>query len=100
MSFWGFIFHDLVMPGAVSYLSVYLDQMWHARREFATAYARAVSMGKDSMRLPEKNTIRALFDSALFELQYRSEQAGKPYIPVLWDLERDIPGFSAKDHIQ
>jgi len=99
MSFWGFIFHDLVMPGAISYFSVYLDQMWHARREFATAYARAVSLGKDSIRLPEKNTIRALFDSALFELQYRSEQAGKSYAQVLWQLELDVPGFDAKDKI-
>jgi|SRR5271157_5862955 len=99
MSWYGFIFHDIIMPGAISYLSVYLDQLWHARREFATAYARAVSLGKDSMRLPEKNTIRALFDSALFELQYRSEQAGKDYIPVLWQLERDVPGFVAKDKL-
>ena len=99
MSWYGFIFHDIVMPGLVSYLSVYLDQMWHARREYATAYARAVSMGKDSLRLPEKNTIRALFESALFELQYRSEQANKSYIQVLMQLETDIPGFSAKDRV-
>lgn len=99
MSWYGFIFHDIVMPGAISYLSVYLDQMWHARREYATAYARAVSMGKDSLRLPEKNTIRALFESALFELQYRSEQANKSYVQVLWQLEVDIPGFSSKERI-
>lgn len=94
-----FLIHDILIPAGISYLSVYLDQKWHATREFRTAYARAVSLGKDSVRLPEKATIRALFDSALFELQYRSEQANRGYITVLFQLEKDVPGFKTGEHI-
>jgi hypothetical protein len=89
---WSFLIHDILIPAGISYLSVYLDQKWHASREFKAAYAKARSFGLDSMRLPDKQTLDALFTASLSELQYRSVQAGKNYLDVLYDLERDVPG--------
>lgn len=89
---WSFLIHDIAIPAGISYLSVYLDQKWHAIREFKAAYAKARSFGKDSMRLPDKMTLDALFTASLSELKYRTEQANKSYDDVLYDLERDVPG--------
>lgn len=90
-AFWSFVLHDLAIPIMVSYLSVYLDQKWHAIREFKSAFARTRSLGTDSNRYPEKVTLDALFAASLSELQYRSDQAGKNFQDVLWDLERYFP---------
>lgn len=92
MSILSFLIHDIAIPAGISYLSVYLDQKWHAEREFKSAYAKARSLGKDSLRLPDKMTLDCMFASALAELKYRSEQAGKDYDKVLLQLENDIPG--------
>jgi hypothetical protein len=92
MNWLSFLVHDIAIPAGISYLSVYLDQKWHANREFKAAYAKARSFGKDSLRLPDKTTLDALFTASLSELKYRSEQAGKDYEDVLWQLELDVPG--------
>jgi len=82
----------ILLSVCVSYLSVWLDQRWHAAREFKAAYARTRSLGRASTRMPEKVTLDALFTSALSELKYRSEQAGKDFEDVLVQLEGDVPG--------
>jgi len=92
MNWISFLVRDIALPAGISYLSVYLDQKWHAMREFKAAYAKARSFGKDSLRLPDKMTLDALFTAALSELKYRSEQANIDYEEVLVELERDIPG--------
>lgn len=92
MNWLAFVIHDLAIPFGIAYLSVYFDQKWHATREFKAAYAKTRSLGKDSLRLPEKMTIDALFTMSLSELEYRSKQAGKDYEEVLCELERDVPG--------
>lgn len=93
---WRFLVHDIAMPGAISYFSVYLDQMWHARREFKACYARSKALAEKSVRLPDKMTIMTLFTAALYELQYRSEQDGKKYETVVATLKREVPGLEER----
>jgi hypothetical protein len=84
-------FEIIIMPIVISYLSVYLDQLWHAKRDFGRTYARTIAIGRRAEEMPEKMTIDALFDATVSELRYTAELCGRHHDQVYNDLMRDFP---------
>ncbi len=88
--FIAFFLSNIVMPVVISIVVLYFDQRWHGIQQYNHAYARAVSLGADSRRHPEKVTLEALFMAAEAELEYVADNMNKDVNQVFKELEADI----------
>lgn len=95
-----FILQNIILPIVIAYGVLIIDQKWHAKQEYQRAFSRALSLGVDSKRHPEKVTLEALFMAAEAELEYAAEQLGKDYKKVVEpDLEHQINWWLFNDEM-
>ncbi len=85
-----FAVQNIVLPLVITLGTLYFDQRWHGIQAFNHAFARAVSLGADSQRHPEKVTLEALFMAAESELEYAAENINKDVNQVFKDLHAEI----------
>jgi hypothetical protein len=85
-----FTVQNVVLPLVITLGTLYFDQRWHAIQAYNHAYAKAVSLGVDSRRHPDKVTLEAMFMAQEAELEYVAENLKKDVNQVFRDLEADI----------
>jgi hypothetical protein len=81
---------NVILPLLLAYGVLKMDQYWHGKQEFNRAYARAVSLGVDSRKHPEKVTLEALFMASEAELEYATENIGRDVNQIFKELEEEI----------
>jgi hypothetical protein len=90
----------ILLPIVISLLSVWLDQLWHASREFGKAYAKAKSYAIGVVEHPDKVTLDHLYIASLAELQYVCSITGRDYDQVVMQLQNEVAVLNLKEELK
>lgn len=85
-----YIIEFILLPIVISLLSVWLDQQWHAKRDFGRAYARSKSYAQGVIEHPDKVTLEHLYVASLAELNYVCSITGRDYDKVVKQLKIEV----------
>jgi hypothetical protein len=94
------ILQNVILPLVITLSTLIIDRKWYGKQAYDRAFSRALSLGVDSKRHPEKVTLEALFMAAEAELEYDAEQMNKDYKIVEKELEDQIEWWIFNDERQ
>lgn len=91
MHYWAiFIIQNILLPLAIAYIVLAVDQAWHGKIEYNRAFARTVSLGVNSKTHPDKVTLEALFIASEAELEYACGLVNASFSEAMSDVQFEI----------